>query len=306
MARGYRVEIVKVAVIGPDGTTIEVDGKVCTKCGGEPKPLTNYGADKRKSDGRRPHCKECEHEYKLAHKERNPEYRRNYYEATADASRQYSRKWVEDNPELNKIRNSRWASQNKTKIRARDARRRTAKASLPESLSWSGWETTLEVTRRRCALTGAPSNIHMEHWLPIGVGHGGTYSGNIYPMHGTLNLSKSDDNPFEWFEANGQRFELSQSSFDVLVAKLAHQNGLTPEEFRDFTYWCFANKRTVIEVKADNLRYGYKRPSLEMWREAVGIPFPIRVDFGDLTLDRELSALGVTGSHPTEDIVLAS
>jgi len=121
-------------------------------------------------------------------------------------------------------------------------------------------------------------------------------------MNGTLNLSKSNANPFEWFEANGQRLELTQSAFDVLVAKLAHQNGLTPEEFRNFTYWCFGNKRTVIEVKADNLRYGYKRPSLEIWREAVGIPFPIRVDFGDLTLDRELSALGVTGSHPTEDI----
>lgn len=306
MARGLRVEIVKVTIDGPEGTKMEVDGKVCTKCGGEPKPLTEYGADKRKSDGRRPHCKECEHLYKLAYKEKNPEYRRRYYEATSDASRQYSRKWAQDNPDLNKIRNSRWAANNKTKIRARDVRRRTAKAYLPDAVTWTEWESTLTATKRRCSLTGTVSNIHMEHWLPIGIGHGGTHVGNIYPMQGTLNLSKSDTNPFEWFEANGQRFELTQSAFDALVWRLAHQNGLTPEEFRDFTYWCFANKRTVIEVKADNLHYGYKRPSLEMWREAVGLLFPIRVDFGDLTLDREITSLGVTGSHPTEEIALAS
>lgn len=281
MAQGYRVEIVKVSEINPDGTTIEtVDGKVCTKCGGKPKPLTEYGVDTRKSDGRRPHCKECEHAYKLAYKERNPEYRRNYYEATADASRQYSRQWAQDNPELNKARNRRWASQNKNKIMARDARRRIAKAVLP-----SAWEKGIKLEKRICALTGATRNIHRDHWIPVSIGHGGKHSGNIYLIRGALNLSKSNDNPFEWFEANGQRFELTQSAFDALVAKLAGQNGLTPEEFRAFTYWCFANKRTVTEVKADNLRYGYKRPSLEIWRESVGLPFPIRVDFGDLSLD---------------------
>lgn len=28
-----RVEIVKVPITGPEGTTVEVDGKECTKCG---------------------------------------------------------------------------------------------------------------------------------------------------------------------------------------------------------------------------------------------------------------------------------
>ena len=59
MAKGKRVEIVKVVVTGPDGTIAEVDGKVCTKCGGEPKPLTEFSPDPRKISGRYAACKEC-------------------------------------------------------------------------------------------------------------------------------------------------------------------------------------------------------------------------------------------------------
>ncbi|MNW53451.1 hypothetical protein D3C74_310120 [compost metagenome] len=127
---------------------------------------------------------------------------------------------------------------------------------------------------------------HVDHFIPISIGHAGSYVGNLAYLAPEINSSKSDANPFEWFEANGQRFELSQSAFDSLVAKLAEQNGLTPEEFRNFTYWCFANKRTVEQVRADNDRYGYKKPSLEIWREETGLALPIRVDFGDLSLDR--------------------
>lgn len=162
-------------------------------------------------------------------------------------------------------------------IRAMD-RRRTMKTGLPVTFVDYG------TIGRRCALTGRMKPA-VDHFIPLASGHCGSYVGNLVPLSKRLNCSKHADNPFEWFEANGQRFELSQSAFDSLVAKLAEQNGLTPEEFRDFTYWCFANKRTVDQVRADNLRYGYKKPSLEIWREGMGLAFPIRVDFGDLSVD---------------------
>lgn len=63
MAEGKRVEIVKVPITGPDGTTIEVDGKVCTKCGGEPKPLTEFGVDKRLISGTNARCNKCRSDY---------------------------------------------------------------------------------------------------------------------------------------------------------------------------------------------------------------------------------------------------
>ncbi|ETT64883.1 hypothetical protein BSK66_07685 [Paenibacillus odorifer] len=58
MARGKRVEIVKVQVMGPDGPPIEVDGKACTKCG-EVKALEEFPLQKRYVDGRDSECKEC-------------------------------------------------------------------------------------------------------------------------------------------------------------------------------------------------------------------------------------------------------
>lgn len=76
-----RVEIVKVPITGPDGTTIEVDGKACTKCGGEPKPLCDFskGAG---AGGRYAWCKKCA-----------KSDRRNKREAANPNARQY-RKWT--------------------------------------------------------------------------------------------------------------------------------------------------------------------------------------------------------------------
>lgn len=175
----------------------------------------------------------------------------------------------------------RYSSTSKDIYARAQVRRRARKRGLPANLNvpTTGWD-------RRCELSGILAKTHVDHFIPISIGHAGSYAGNFTHLAPEINSSKSDANPFEWFEANGQRFELSQSAFDSLVAKLAAQNGLTPEEFRDFTYWCFANKRTVEQVHADNLRYGYKKPSLEIWREETGLAFPIRVDFGDLSLDR--------------------
>lgn len=58
MARGKRVEIVKVTVTGPDGTAIEADGKACTKCG-EVKALDEFCARKVGPGGRDSACRVC-------------------------------------------------------------------------------------------------------------------------------------------------------------------------------------------------------------------------------------------------------
>jgi Zn ribbon nucleic-acid-binding protein len=54
MARGKRVELVKLTLDG-----VEVDAKVCTKCKGNPKPLTEFHVNKTKYHGYESHCKEC-------------------------------------------------------------------------------------------------------------------------------------------------------------------------------------------------------------------------------------------------------
>ncbi|WP_427050446.1 hypothetical protein [Paenibacillus sp. TC-CSREp1] len=126
-----------------------------------------------------------------------------------------------------------------------------------------------------------------DHFIPVATGHCGTYLGNMRPLASWLNANKSAANPYEWFEANRQRFDLDQSRFDALVWRLAAQNGLTPEEFRKFTYWCFENPRTVEQIAEDNARYGYKKSSIEIWRDQTGLPFPIAVDFGYTALNND-------------------
>ncbi|MCG7383332.1 helix-turn-helix domain-containing protein [Paenibacillus sp. ACRRY] len=173
-------------------------------------------------------------------------------------------------------------------VRAAANRRRTLLLSLP-----TNWERTHRLAMRldgggTCDLTDE-TECDDDHFIPIATGHCGTYLGNMRPLASWLNANKSAANPFEWFEANRQRFELDQVRFDALVSKLAAQNGLTPEEFRKFTYWCFDNPRTVEQIAADNARYGYKKSSLEIWREQTGLPFPFAIDFGNTTLNNEIS-----------------
>jgi hypothetical protein len=148
-------------------------------------------------------------------------------------------------------------------------RRRAIKQHLPEKWTVEDRISARQAFQNACALT-CSGECDDDHFIPLATGHGGSYFGNMYPLDASLNSSKHAKNPFKWFEANRQRFELDQSRFDSLVAKLAEQNGLTSEEFREYTDWCFANPRNLSQIKRDNARYGYRVTSVELWREATG------------------------------------
>ncbi|QHA36867.1 hypothetical protein D5E69_14285 [Rossellomorea marisflavi] len=127
--------------------------------------------------------------------------------------------------------------------------RRAKEAALPGDLSPEAWELALDHFDHACALTGATENIHLEHAIPIAIGHGGTVEWNCYPLEGTLNNSKSATNLFEW--AKG-RSDIDKTRFNRLITFLADQCGLTVDEYRDFYDWCFRNPRlTVEEIEAD-------------------------------------------------------
>lgn len=162
-----------------------------------------------------------------------------------------------------------YSKKSRLALRSSEARRRAYSKELPSNWMQEECRITSELFGTRCVLT-EKELVHYDHFIPIRTGHVGTVLVNMYPLHTLLNLSKSDANPFEWFEANKQRFNLDQSRFDPLVAKLAEQNGLTSDEFREYTDWCFANPRNESQIKRDNARYGYRVTSVELWREATG------------------------------------
>jgi len=264
MVRGKRVEIVKLTVDG-----VEITKKACTKCG-EVKALDEFGIDTRVYSGKKSACRSCaaaeSRDWRKGNPEKHAELQRKHYARNPDYQKEYNREYRRKYP---------------AKKREQDSTRRAMKYQLPSTKSY------IPITE--CALTFDTGLNTVDHWIPLTIGHGGSYYGNVYSLSGRRNYSKREANPFEWFEANRQRFDLDQSRFDALVWRLAAQNGLTPEEFRKFTYWCFENPRTVEQIAEDNARYGYKKSSLEIWREETGIPFPIAVDFGNTALNNDIT-----------------
>lgn len=150
-------------------------------------------------------------------------------------------------------------------------KRRSAKKLMPSNWNISIRMLVMSDFKNQCTLTGINQDeCDDDQFIPLATGHGGSYAGNLYPLSLQLNRSKHDKNPFEWFATNAERFGLDPARFEALVAKLAEQNGLTPEDFREYTYWCFANPRNLTQIKRDNTRYGYRVTSVELWREATG------------------------------------
>jgi hypothetical protein len=148
-------------------------------------------------------------------------------------------------------KNREWQIKNRLKVNVNMSRRRARKANLPDTLITEEYAQTLEYFDNACALTGETDGIAKEHAIPLAIGHGGTVFENCYPLRADLNASKGDSNIFEWFEANRQRFELSQERFDKLIAWLASANAMTVEEYRDYVYWCHANPRSIDELSVE-------------------------------------------------------
>ena len=101
--------------------------KTCTKCG-EKKPLDGFHRNKRKADGRDPHCKECRREYN-----------RRYREENRDKTLDYSRRYREENRDKERERNRRYREENRDKVRERNRRYREENR-----------DKTLDYSRRYC------------------------------------------------------------------------------------------------------------------------------------------------------------
>jgi hypothetical protein len=219
-------DLTKYLKIKDKAQLIDLFYKKCHGCG-EIHPIRKFTKKKNSLFGLYTRCNTCQ-----ADKLR--EYLHNSSEAR-ERFRQHSK---------------RWQSKNKEKMKRHYHKRLARKRNLPDDLTANQLAFTIFEFDDRCFITGE-SNIHLDHVIPLSVGHGGTTYGNMIPLRADLNISKNDKNIFEWFEANRQRFELSQERFDLGIAWLASANAMTVEEYRDYVYWCHANPRTVDEIEND-------------------------------------------------------
>lgn len=130
-------------------------------------------------------------------------------------------------------------------------KRRGAFSNIPHTISAKQWKNISTRFNNSCALTGDRARLHMDHVIPLSVGHGGTVYENMIPLRADLNLSKSNRNIFDWFADNRERFGLEQRKFDELIEYLADINNMTTKEYEEYVRWCHDNPRTIDEIKAE-------------------------------------------------------
>lgn len=117
---------------------------------------------------------------------------------------------------------------------------------LPHDFTEEDKDTLLRKFDGKCALTGKDVPIHFDHVIPVAIGHGGTVKGNMLPIWQRINSSKSDRNIFEWYEENGDRFDVCPKRFEAAIEYLAELNGMSVEEYRDYVNDCHANPNDVL------------------------------------------------------------
>jgi hypothetical protein len=223
---------------------VESEGKVCTKCNVWKLPFHFPKNGK----GLHSQCKECKKAYRKRWG-KDTGYDSYYYNENKERLKSNALLWKSINKERDKEGKRNWRKRNQEKVRVRDQNKAARKALLKNTWTESQKNETWRYFNNACALTGIAFNLHADHVIPLAVGHGGTIFENMIPLYGRLNESKNNRNIFEWFEANRQRFELSQKRFDKLIEWLASANAMTVDQYRDYVYWCHANPRSLDELK---------------------------------------------------------
>lgn len=118
--------------------------------------------------------------------------------------------------------------------------------ALPNDFSAKDKASLIERFEGKCALTGREVPIQIDHVIPVSIGHGGTFNGNMLPVWQRINSSKGNRNLFEWYADNGERFGVVPELFEQSVAYLAELNGMTADEYRDYVYDCHANPNDIL------------------------------------------------------------
>lgn len=235
----------------------------CKKCAWESEKKRRENLDEKKKEDNRTKERLLKAEERLKNPERSREIcRRSYFIHKPERNATQHKKY-EENPDYFKKINKRWRLANAERIKANNLNRKAMKKALPHSLTKENLLSLIgEDGSKCCALTGETSDCHYCHFIPLKWGHGGSYLANIFLALGKLNISMRTINPFEWFEVQEIAAKLNAEKVAELITRLAAENNMTVEEFREFIYWCEQNKRTLEEVQADS------RTSVELWHEA--------------------------------------
>lgn len=196
----------------------------CSRCE-EVKGVKFFYKDSSRASGTSAYCKECVAVRTSERRERLGEdfltTRREWTKRNRDRIREIDRAWVEENRERRNLA---------------EARRRARKKSLPDTLTPEEQQEILDTFSYSCVIC-EEAYEHMDHFIPLFSGHGGTTKENMIPMCSECNMSKGAKNPFEWAKTLTQK---DRERFDSLVEYLTELNGIAAvEDYEAHVYQCF-------------------------------------------------------------------
>lgn len=191
----------------------------CSRCE-EVKGVKFFYKDSSRASGTSAYCKECVAIRTSEKRERLGEdfltTRREWTKRNRDRIREIDRAWVEENRERRSLSAS---------------RRRARLVNLPDTFTPEELQDVLDLFQYRCVICESPYE-HMDHFIPIASGHGGTTKENMVPMCGFCNSSKSARNPFEWAKALSPK---KKERFNSTVSYLSELNGMSePLEYEKY------------------------------------------------------------------------
>lgn len=202
---------------------VQVDGedaKECRNCG-EIKQFKEFHLTKGKGiGGFRSWCKSCMSKSWSIKRSENKE-----------AATESCRLWRLKNPHKQRESQRRWRVNNPEKEKVYQNNRKARRKALRDDLTTEQWELILTEFGNQCALTGTKEDVSMDHFIPLSIGKGGTYVGNVYPLASSINNSKHNRNPFEWFEKYAEYHGVKKHAWDNLLLYLADENGMSTEDF---------------------------------------------------------------------------
>lgn len=195
----------------------------CTRCV-KIMPKEMFYKQAERLSGVTSHCKECTKEsQKRRRLERGEDWIR------------VRRAWEFENAEILREKRREYAFKNRDRRNLIEARRTARKRSLPDTMTKEEMDEVVATYHGNCVICGDPYE-HLDHFIPIATGRGGTTRENIVPMCSTCNLSKNSSNPFKW----SQRLEeFKRERFYYLIAYLSQVNEMSIREYEEHVYSCF-------------------------------------------------------------------
>lgn len=210
--------------------------KICTKCKAElDANIINFHADKTKSDGFCPVCKNCRcktnrrsFNAKEGHKicqvcKKELPATEEYFHKNKKGKLGFlgtCKKCRKDNADLDKISKQRkryyynnkkeelqrhkdWCIKNPEKVkefsRIKKQKRKAMKKQLPNNFTLKDWNKCKEYFNNECAYCGCLDNLAQDHVIPITKG-GGYIKDNIIPACKSCNSSKCDKDMKDWYK----------------------------------------------------------------------------------------------------------